>query len=110
MLESVARADLGLPPRKQSKEKAKKPRDFGLLLGDDALDLWASWHHDSLMPYSGGLLDQPEVWYADMAALDHEYAVIRDRLKKGLPAQAVDGEKRPRKQRFEAAFRDTESE
>lgn len=95
----MARAELNLKPRKSQEKKA---RDFKLNYGDEAVSMWADWHTNHVLPFAGGKYDQPDAWHEDMAALDWELAVIKDRLRRGKSAQeplrteASDGRKRPK--------------
>jgi hypothetical protein len=99
----VARADLGMPPRK--KAKPKKARDFELRLGDAGVAAWLDFHADKLMPFAGGTWDQPEMWHEDVETLDWEYAVIRDKLKRGQSTAPPTDDTEPKKPaKFEDAF------
>lgn len=54
---------------------------------EDAFDLWWMLRHRSLLPYAGGILDQPQVWRRDMRTMNGRYNRIVRRLIEENPPE-----------------------
>lgn len=94
-LEAAARAELGLTSDEEDEDEA--PPDLHLHYAEGEglsflLQSWMAWRSRGVLPFAGGLADQPRVWARDVRKLDARYAPIMARLiEEKYPNRNVSG-------------------